>query len=205
MDQRTYEFSTLSERLSAQTAAYVEFSNALVKIIEQIAATRDKLNEFNQNIIKEQKEIHEEQQELNDKLNQVSSMVHALHSDIKHQHQILIKENSEIVSKMSHIESKIKELFDEVEDSLDSLRNIANVHLDLTKNISAENNKIIEEQNRLIKDLTKKIESQNVIITDFSKIAERFRMLWWVVGIITAVFGILFSFNILSFSWFGKK
>lgn len=47
-DERNYEISTLSDRIASQTEAYVEMSNSQVRIIEQLAFTRDMVKELSQ-------------------------------------------------------------------------------------------------------------------------------------------------------------
>ena len=64
MDDRNYDFSTLSERISAQTQAYVEFSNALVKIIEQTAQIRDSVTDNNNHLLEDYRELNNKFQTL---------------------------------------------------------------------------------------------------------------------------------------------
>ena len=100
IEERNLDISALSERISAQTEAYVEFSNALVRIIEQTAAIRDKINNSSNVLEEEHKALNHKFQELLIEFTRYSS-------DNSNQHSLFQRDIEMFKNKLTDYESKL--------------------------------------------------------------------------------------------------
>lgn len=219
MNERNLDFSTLSERISAQTQAYVDFSNALVKIIEQTAAIRDRLNDTNDHLKDDSKHGLEKIQELLTNIAKVSS-------DTTTQHSLFAKDSDLIKAQIHEFELKITDLIkqNETQDAdlklmLSDIIKYSKRNLDqmsaLNEQNIAEFLKLQKEQIKHFDEFESKISLHNGNVSTFmtnikdkidsyekkfSKIAV---YIFAIIGIITIV-STLMQLRIIDVKWFVK-
>jgi len=193
MDERNYDFSTLSERISAQTQAYVEFSNALVKIIEQTASIRD----TNKSLLEDYKNLNEKFQKLQLDFNAFSFQTNSNFQDLDN--DLIVIKNS-----LDEYEKQLKELIDEMNERnttlFDMIEKLTKHSEQVKEHISSDTNGI----KAALETLATKVENQNGIIAEFKKSIDRIKMFFWAVGIFLSIVGVLSQFGILSIQWFKK-
>lgn len=98
--------SALSERIAAQTEAYMEFSNALIKIIENSAAMRDQLSE-NSNLLKV------EYNNLLIKTHELLAMMTKLLSATSEDNNIILKDLSDFKTIIESLEKRMIQIYEE--------------------------------------------------------------------------------------------
>lgn len=98
--------SALSERIAAQTEAYMEFSNALIKIIENSAAMRDQLSE-NSNLLKV------EYNNLLIKTHELLTMVTSLLNSTSEDNNVILKDLSDFKKIIESLEKRMIQIYEE--------------------------------------------------------------------------------------------
>ena len=177
-----YNFSTLSERISAQTEAYVEFSNALVKIIEQTASIRDKVDHS-----------LEDSKSLNLKFNDFLIEFNKFNSQTNNYHFNFDKDLENIKNILSKYEGNLEEGNAIFFGTVEELKNNLKVSHD-----------IISVGNEEIKELTKKIENQVVVINNFKEVFDKVKMFFAVFLSVMGIIALLLAFKVVSISWLVK-
>jgi hypothetical protein len=195
MDQRnTYDFSSLSERISAQTEAYVEFSNALVKIIEQTAAIRDRITHSNDTLEEEYKNLNNKFQELLIEFTKYSS-------DNSNQHSLFGKDLEAFKLKLLEFESKLNILMNETSKSDELLSEMAKELIIYSKKITEQIHQNNEETKTTIGKITTQLGIQTKSLGDFKKSFDKFKYFLWAIGTIVAIFSALKGFGIIDINW----
>lgn len=208
MNERNFDFSTLSERISAQTEAAVEFSNALVRIIEQTAAIRDKINDSNGLIKDELKTISNKVQDILSEHNKFSAVNNS-------QHELFEKDLEALEFKIINYEKQLKELFDSAEINSTTLnQSVSDLIKFSTKTmdtIQSNNQTSMQEflktsniQNQFMQDVQEQIVTQNELMNVFQKEVAAVKNLFWIVSVIALIVGLLNGLNIIRVSWFVK-
>ena len=194
-EPRKYDFQSLSERITVQTEAYIGFSNALVKIIEQVANNRDISIQIKES-------LNEEYKELNDGFRNILLEITKYHSDEVNNHNLLNKESEIIKSKLSQIDTKIDLVIKEnkiYHDDIDEKNiDIYNYSKDIIKKIDdfKEENKLNNES--IIKFINAQDENLKIIQETYKKI----KYIIWAIGALLAVYTLLSNFHILNLTWF---
>ena len=204
MDDRNYDFSTLSERISAQTQAYVEFSNALVKIIEQTAQIRDSVSENNNHLLEDYKELNGKFQSLLLELNK-------FFNENKYQHKTIDDDLDKIKSNLLTFETKLKDLIDEMSESNQQLFGMIEDAVKHSKQVkerlamdSTDSSSHYDTLIKKIDDLTLNIAEQSVLVSSFKKTVDKYKVFFWSTGVLITIIGVLSQFGIISISWFKK-
>ena len=204
MDDRNYDFSTLSERISAQTQAYVEFSNALVKIIEQTAQIRDSVNENNNHLLEDYKE-------LNGKFQTLLLELNIFFNDNKYQHKNIDDDLDQIKANLLTFETKLKNLIDEMSESNQQLFGMIEDAVKHSKQVkdklATDSNDSSSNYDTLIKkidDLSLHIAEQSVLVSSFKKTVDKYKVFFWAAGGFLAILGALSQFGVISITWFKK-
>jgi len=204
MDDRNYDFSTLSERISAQTQAYVEFSSALVKIIEQTAQIRDSVNDNNNHLL-------EDYRQLNNKFQTFLIDFNKFFSDNNHQHENIDDDLETIKASLVSFENKLQELIKEMNENnknlfgmIENLVKHSKQFKENTDNQKSETQSDFKNLDKKIDSLTATISEQNVLITSFKKTIDKYKIFIWALCGVIAVIGTLSQFGILSLGWFKK-
>ena len=193
MEPRTYDFTTLSERISAQTEAYVEFSNALVKIIEQTASIRDRVTEINEHLL-------EEYRSLNTKFQELLIDINKFISDNHNQLNSIVKDVEFLSNKFHDYESKLDAIIEEMNDANTKLFAMIG---DLIKN-SKQTNDLITSGGHELTKLHTKIDSQSVKMDEFKKSLDKWKMFLGVCVGLATILGVLTGLKIISISWLVK-
>lgn len=208
-DNRNYDFTTLSERISAQTEAAMEFSNALVRIIEQTAAIRDKINDSNDLVKDELKNIT---QKLQDFITEFNKSV----IENKSQNHLIAKDFESFIDKLSEYDRKIQNLLEQNDDVYSSLLNsVAELlkYSQRTSNQISDNyknslDKYSEHHNinkNTLENLIKEITKQNEKFTEFDKKVSKFEYMFYAMGVLTTIVGFLSALNIIHIQWLPPK
>ena len=193
MEPRTYDFTTLSERISAQTEAYVEFSNALVKIIEQTASIRDRVTEINEHLL-------EEYRSLNTKFQELLIDINKFISDNHNQLNSIVKDVEFLSNKFHDYESKLDAIIEEMNDANTKLFAMIG---DLIKN-SKQTNDLITSGGHELTKLHTKIDSQSVKMDEFKTSLDKWKMFLGVCVGLATILGVLTGIKIISISWIVK-
>lgn len=186
----TTDFAILSERISAQTQAYVEFSNALVKIIENTASIRDNTHDINVRLIDDYKTLNSKLQELNLEVNRSFA-------ENKNSQQTLIRDVSDlneqvetIINLMNENNVKLFSMIEELTSSVQGNGEIARSNFDLnTKNFNT------------LKEVSEKTDGR---ITNLVKTWDKVKIYVAAIVSIITIVGILMGFGIIDISWFVK-
>jgi ABC-type transporter Mla subunit MlaD len=195
MDQRTYDFTTLSERISAQTEAYVEFSNALVKIIEQTANIRDRLSENNENLKDEYKVLNKQFQEL---LLDITKFF----GENSNQHSLINKDLETFKFKLGSFETKMDLMLGELENTSATLNDtLLNLIKDSKESTDQIDNHNIDSKSTLT-SISQILKTQSEHIEDMKKSFDKFKVLVASILSIFGAIGLLNAFKIISISWF---
>lgn len=204
MDDRNYDFSTLSERISAQTQAYVEFSNALVKIIEQTAQIRDSVTDNNNHLL-------EDYRELNNKFQTLLLDLNNFFTENKYKHKNIDDDLDTIKTSLTNYEQKLKDLIKEMNDNNTQLfgmiENVVKHSKEIKDNHSIQKTDTQSYYDLLIKKidtLNTTIAEQNLLVSGFKKTIDKYKILIWCAGGLIAILGTLSQFGILSLTWFKK-
>lgn len=203
-DIRQLDFLSLSERISAQTSAYMEFSNALVKLIENSASIRDRLNENNLILREEYALLLNKTQEI---LIIISNYTLSTASD----HKLLIRDLDNFQTNLSYFEKKLSLISEDNEEG----RNILNkIYTDIFKYFQSVSDRFIiaDELNKNnfheINNKLDKANSKLVSIGDEVARHKNFRIKTAnIIAGLTAIIGIILllsSLNIIKISWFGN-
>ena len=187
-DNREYDFSALSERISAQTEAYVEFSNALVKIIEQTASIRDKISENNSHLVEDYRDLNSKFQQLLLDFNK------------------FVAENNNAGSNLNRNIDYLKNRFDAYENKLEEM-------VKETESKNAAFFKIFEEidlknksTNKLIADnhtsMSTKVGEIHSIVQGTDETIKHVILYFKIAMAILGTIGMLVGFKILSIDWF---
>ncbi len=202
MDDRNYDFTTLSERISAQTQAYVEFSNALVKIIEQTAQIRDNVSENNNHLL-------EDYRDLNKKFQSLLLDLNKFFNENQYQHKTIDDDLDKIKSSLMTFENKLKDLINEMAGSNQQLFDMIEDVVDNSKRTKDMLNLESTDSNSQYDLLIKKIDhlssgilEQSVLVSGFKKTIDKYKVFFWAAGALLAILGVLSQFGILSISWF---
>ena len=157
--ERELDFNLLSERISAQTQAAVEFSNALVKIIEQTASIRDK--------------ITDSADSLKEEIQNIANDVHNLTRDFDKNaiqnaatHKQFNEELDSFQNQINLLDSKVKKIIDSSVVNHEKL-NVLMSELFLCSNKAFEqlslqidaNTEITKKQRQFIVDMQKKLKN----------------------------------------------
>ena len=205
IEERSLDYSALSERLSAQTQAYVEVANALVKIIETTATTRDIVNETHSSFKDDYRVITEKLQELILNLS-------LLANDDKRQSKYIEQNLENYKSKIDEFERKITILSGDIENdsknlnkNLDELASYSKKTIDHISIIGDTTSKKIDEvkkQNELnAVDLNSLIKGMQNLDASWTKA----KYLFWAINIIIAIIGLLKNFNFIHFEFIPFK
>ena len=197
IEERSLDYSALSERLSAQTQAYVEVANALVKIIETTATTRDIVNETHSSFKDDYRVITEKLQELILNLSWLAN-------DDKSQSKYIEQNLENYKSKIDEFERKITILSGDIENdsknlnkNLDELASYSKKTIDHISMIGDTTSKKIDEvkkQNELnAVDLNSLIKGMQNLDASWTKA----KYLFWAINIIIAIIGLLKNFNFI--------
>jgi gas vesicle protein len=209
MNERNYDFSTLSERISAQTEAAVEFSNALVRIIEQTAAIRDKINDSNDLVKDELKNIT---QKLQDFITEFNKSV----LENKNQNSMIAKDFENFVSKLIEYDRKLQSILEQNDDvNSNLLKSVADLlkYSQKTFDQISDNHKFSIDKysehhntNKSVLDnLLKEINLQNSKFSDFEKKVARVEYMFYAIGAISVILGILSALNVIHVQWLPTK
>jgi len=197
-EERSEEIILLSDRISAQTAAAVEFSNALVKIIEQTAFIRDKINHTNDFLSEEYRNLKNKTEELILKFEKYSG-------ENSNRHNSIGRDLEHFKSSLLDFEYKINIVIQANEKS-DAI--LAAIHQDSpehSKKIMEQLNKMNEDVKSSINKINAQIEAQNENVNEFKQAFDRFKYFLVALGIMITVFGTLKTFNIIDISWLLKR
>ena len=193
-EERNLDISALSERISAQTEAYVEFSNALVRIIEQTAAIRDRINSSNNVLEEEHKALNHKFQELLIEFTRYSS-------DNSNQHSMFQKDIEMFKSKLNDYESRLNFLITETEKSDEILSGMTKELIEYSKKITDQIHKSNEETQGTIGKITSQLSIQTENLIEFKKTFDKFKLFLWALGVIIGVFGALKGFGLIDINW----
>jgi hypothetical protein len=204
-EERNLDYSALSERLSAQTQAYVEVANALVKIIETSATTRDLVNETNLN-------LKEDYRLITEKLQELIINVTVLSGDNSSQHKYIEKDLELLKSKIEENEKisnnffiNFKKSFEIIDKNILELNNYSKKtidHISTTNEINQENLQSIEkENNKISTDINTIIEGMKNLETSWTRV----KYLFWAINILIFIIGLLKSYNIIHFEFIPFK
>jgi CHASE3 domain sensor protein len=197
-EERSEEIILLSDRISAQTAAAVEFSNALVKIIEQTAFIRDKINHTNDFLSEEYRNLKNKTEELILKFEKYSG-------ENSNRHNSIGRDLEHFKSSLLDFESKINIVIQANERS-DAI--LASIHQDSpehSRKIMEQLNKMNEDVKASINKINAQIEAQNENVNEFKQAFDRFKYFLVALGIMITLFGTLKTFNIIDISWLMKR
>jgi len=208
-DTRNYDFSILSERISAQTEAAVEFSNALVRIIEQTAAIRDKINDSNDLVKDELKDLAQKLQDLITEFNKSSI-------ENKNQNSLIVKDIENFVIKLAEYDRKLQSILeqnDDVHSNLlksvaDLLKYSQKTFDQISDNHRHSIDKYSEHHNTnksVLDNLVKEINIQNSKFSDFEKKVARVEYMFYTLGGLSVILGILSALNIIHVQWLPSK
>lgn len=197
-EERSEEIILLSDRISAQTAAAVEFSNALVKIIEQTAFIRDKINHTNDFLSEEYKNLKNKTEELILKFEKYSG-------ENSNRHGSISRDLDHFKASLLNFESKINIIIQATENSDAILTAINQNSPEHTRKIVDQMNKMNEDVKLSINKINSQIEAQNVNVNEFKQAFDRFKYFLVAIGIMITVFGTLKTFNIIDISWLMKR
>lgn len=204
-DNRDYNMGAFSERLAAQTEAYVEFSNALVKIIESIASIRDKVIDTND-------ALKDDFKTLIDKLNELLFIITKFSIDTASQYTILNKDIYMIVEKIQLFNVNLNKLIESNDLSDDKLNQMMLDLIDYSKStikkITDNNEDLINEReshNINLKNILVSIDLKlNFIDEKINKLMDIYnkgKLVFWLFGSVIGIFTVLTQFNIISFVW----
>jgi DNA repair exonuclease SbcCD ATPase subunit len=207
MEERNYDFSTLSERISAQTEAAVELSNALVKIIEQTAAIRDRIHDTND-------QFKDELKTLNAKLQELIIDYNKGVSENTIQHNLFSKDIETFKSRLVLFEDKIDKISSESETSFENLHNTVDELVKYSKktieqinennkNSMAEFSKVTDEHKISIANVNEQLKTQNTQITKFSKDVDKIKTFFWVLSTLATIYGVLSNLNLFKITFLG--
>ena len=208
MSERNYDFSTLSERISAQTEAAMEFSNALVRIIEQTAAIRDRINDSNDLFKDELKTITQKLQDLISEFNR--SVI-----ENKNQNNNINKDFEIFKSRLEEYDKKITEFLqdnDAVHSNLltsvsDLIKYSEKTFSQLSENHKLNLDKVKEHHDvnkSTLDQLVKEITTQNLKFTEFEKKVTKIEYMFYTISAISVILGILSALNIVHIQWLPK-
>ena len=204
MDDRNYDFTTLSERISAQTQAYVEFSNALVKIIEQTAQIRDNVSENNNHLL-------EDYRDLNKKFQTLLLDLNKFFNENQYQHKTIDDDLGKIKSSLLIFENKLKDLINEMSDNnqqlFDMIEDVVNNSNQTKEMLNLGSTDAHSQYDLLIKKidhLSSGILEQSVLVSGFKKTIDKYKVFFWAAGALLAILGVLSQFGIMSITWFKK-
>lgn len=182
------DFAILSERIAAQTQAYVEFSNALVRIIENTASIRDSTHEINSRLL-------EDYRVLNGKLQELNIEVNKCFAENKNSQQTLTRDVNDLNEQVEQIINLMNEnnlkLFTMIED--------------LTTNVQgngaiAKNNFDLNQKNfNSLKIISENTDGR---INNFMKTWDKVKIYVAAIISIITIVGILMGFKIIDISWF---
>ena len=174
--EKEYDFSSLSERISAQTEAYVQFSNALVKIIEQTASIRDNLAGTNEQIYEECHKLQELLVELN-----------KFYSENSNQHILYAKDVEFLKIAFAGFEKII----------LESSKDDTTAHkllIEAVTKISTQSQATLTQNEIILAH-----------IKNSDKELDKFKTLLWAFGAIMTIFFLLSGLHIVNITWFTNK
>lgn len=204
MNEREYDFSALSERISAQTEAYVEFSNALVKVIENSAHIRDRVNDTN-TLIKDDFRF------IDDKLQELVILTNKLTSEIQNQQHLKDRDIDAIHRSVKSLDENIKSM---VESHDHLIASINKVMVDLADKSKVMLEHIIRNNTDSITKIEENIKTTKAIAKDMEEFKgslnvanlsfQKAKLLFWAISIVLAIITTLMGFNIINVSWFPK-
>lgn len=203
-EERTFDYSALSERISAQMQAYVEVANALVKIIEGAAATRDIVNDTN-DLLKE------DYRAIIDKLQDIVMSLTVFSSENSHEHNIFDKDIDILKEKIIDFDNKINKLIKDNDSSNLLLGANVNELLNYSKktvdNISHSSNNVLEEIKKIKignDTIVASLNSMQVAVENFKLAWTKIKYVFWAINGILFIFGILKTFNIIDIIYLTK-
>jgi len=201
MEGRELTVNILSDRISAQTAAYVEMSNALVKIIEHTADTHERIIDL-AHVLKEDIRVVAAQNQ------DILLILSKLSTEGGSNHSLMTKDVDILLEKASALDIKINELMRIAEISAQAMSASSKVTADqiLDSNSShiTEFEKMSTEYKNLTSNILKELRTQTDDIQNFKIFFDKVKYYWMaLLGMIT-VFGILAGFKIITISWFVK-
>jgi methyl-accepting chemotaxis protein len=203
--ERELDFNLLSERISAQTQAAVEFSNALAKIIEQTASIRDK--------------ITDSADSLKEEIQNIANDVHNLTRDFDKNaiqnaatHKQFNEELDSFQNQINLLDSKVKKIIDSSVVNHEKL-NVLMSELFLCSNKAFEqlslqidaNTEITKKQRQFIVDMQKEVEKYNIHFIEVDKNNIKNKMFIAAIVSIIGIIGMMAQFGILHFNWFPSK
>lgn len=184
------DFAILSERIAAQTQAYVEFSNALVRIIENTASIRDSTHEINSRLL-------EDYRVLNGKLQELNIEVNKCFTENKQSHQLLTRDVNDLNEQVEQIINLMNEnnlkLFTMIEDLTTNVQG---------NGVIAKNNFDLNQKNfNSLKIISENTDGR---INNFMKTWDKAKIYVAAIISIITIVGILMGFKIIDISWFVK-
>ena len=184
---REFDINTFSERLAAQTEAYVDFSHALVKIIEQTALIRDKINENNAHIIEDYKDIRSKFESLLIEFNKFVS-------DTAHSHSNFEKDFDSFQNEIKNYQSKLEYMVKELDVKNKELFDI----VDKINTTSNHNHMILLAHSEDTSLLLKKSLSET---SDIRKWLSRASVYIQVTTAVLGLIGLLIGFGLINITW----
>lgn len=200
------DFSALSERISAQTDAYVEFASAMVKVIESLASVRDKVDGLEQTMGKQYEALS---QKVQDVIKAMGDASHLTSQSLGN----LNREHIDLRNSLDSLTKTIESLAHNSEKSSESLNDIVG---DLIAQFKDTVETIIGNQDKN-HNAIEAIKAENrrfstTALTKLEQIAEeaaknkhrgtKLRTVAWAMGIIIGAFYLLQAMNIIQISWF---
>lgn len=195
MEERTFDFTALSERISAQTQAYVEFSNALVKIIEQTASIRDSINDTNGYLLEEYRELNKQFQKLRLEVNN-------FFNDTERENDEINRDLDDIKVNIDRFQQKLNALAQEFERKNSALFKIIETQVTEQKNRFDRFAKCQGEHTVLLTGLGTKIDTLITAQTAFKKTIDTFKLTLAGIAIVLAVLETLIQFGVIKIHWF---
>lgn len=201
MEGRELTVNILSDRISAQTAAYVEMSNALVKIIEHTADTRERIIDLSHFLKEDIRAVSSKNQD-------ILLILSKLSTEGESNHNLMTKDVDALLEKAATLNVKINELMRIAEISAQAMTASSKITADqiIDSNYShiTELGKMSTEYKNLTSSILEELRSQTNDIQNFKTFFDKVKYYWMaLLGMIT-LFGILAGFKIITISWFVK-
>jgi glutamyl/glutaminyl-tRNA synthetase len=194
-ESRKYDFQSLSERITAQTEAYIGFSNALVKIIEQTANNRDLSTQ-----IKEL--LDEEYRELNDGFRSILLEITKYHSDEVNNYNLLNKDVEFVKSKLSQIDTKIELTTKDNSNHQDSSAKKSAEIYNFAKEISDKIDELKKDNKTNNENIIKFVNNQDTNIKVIEETYKKIKYFIWSLGVLLTAYNILTNLHIINLTWF---
>lgn len=194
MEERTFDFTALSERISAQTQAYVEFSNALVKIIEQTASIRDSVNDTNGYLL-------EEYRELNREFNKLRLEVNNFFNDTERENEEINRDLESIRASLNHYEKTLNKLAEEFEKKNLALFKIIEGQVSAQQSNFDNFTKGQTSHTTLLTGIETKIDTLIEAQSSFKKTIDTFKFTLAGIALVVTLLETLIQFGVIKIDW----